>query len=87
MKLKYTFDVVTIAGEIIAVPLDSTGKFNGVININETMKDIMDLLVEDRTEEELTIAMMQKYENISQEELESSIHKICCKLKNEGILV
>lgn len=87
MKLKYEFDIVTVADEIIAVPLDTAGKFNGVININETMKDIMDFLVEDRTEEELTLAMMQKYKDVSQEELKTSIHRICLKLKNEGILV
>lgn len=86
MKLKYKFDIATIADEIIAVPLDTAGEFNGVIHINDTMKDIMELLIEDKTEEELTMAMMQKYTNVTKEEMAASIHKICIGLKNEGIL-
>lgn len=86
MKLRYKLDITAVEDEIIAVPLDTAGKFNGVITINETMKDILELLAEDITEEELTSAMMQKYKNVSWEEMQKTIHTICVDLKNEGIL-
>ena len=86
MKLRYKLDIATVADEIVAVPLEAAGRFNGVITINETMKDILELLAEDKTEEELTMAMMQKYKDVSKEEMQKSIHTICVDLKNEGIL-
>ncbi len=86
MKLKYKMSITTVVDEIIAVPLDSAGKFDGVIKINETMKDILDFLSEDRTEEELVALMLNKYNNISQSDMKEKIHEICVGLKNEGLL-
>ena len=86
MKLKYKLMITTIADETVAIPLDIEGGFNGVITINETMKDILELLAVDRDEDELTMAMMQKYKNVSQEEMKKAVHNICVDLKKEGIL-
>ena len=86
MKLKYKLMITTIADETVAIPLDIEGGFNGVITINETMKDILELLAVDRDEDELTTAMMQRYKNVSQEEMKEAVHNICVDLKKEGIL-
>ena len=86
MKLKYKLMITTIADETVAIPLDIEGGFNGVITINETMKDILELLAVDRDEDELTTAMMQRYKNVSQEEMKKAVHNICVDLKKEGIL-
>ena len=86
MKLKYKLVITDVAGETVAVPLDIEGGFNGAITINETMKDILELLAVDRDEDELTMAMMQKYKNVSQEEMKKAVHNICVDLKKEGIL-
>ena len=86
MKLKYKLVITTVAGETVAVPLDTEGGFNGAITINETMKDILELLAVDRDEDELVTAMMQKYKNVSQEEMKKAVHNICVDLKKEGIL-
>lgn len=86
MRLRYDFDIATVADEMVLVPIDIDGRFNGVITINETMKDIIELLTVDRSEKELTVAMMQKYKNVTHEEMEKSIHTICVDLKNEGLL-
>ena len=87
MRLKYEFTITTVGDEIIAVPIGSTGQFDGVLTINETMKDLIELLAEDRTEEELINAMLEKYNHVSKNDLETKIHEICVGLKNEGILV
>lgn len=86
MKLKYKFTITTVMDEIVAVPIDSGIQLNGVITINETMKDIMELLAEDRTENELVNAMLNKYKNVTADEMKTVIHDVCMKLKNEGIL-
>ena len=86
MKLNSEFTITTVMDEIIAIPVGNGIQLNGVLTINETMKDIMELLTEDRTEEELTMAMMGKYKNVTIDEMKSAVHDICLKLKNEGIL-
>ena len=86
MKLKCKYSITEVVDEIIAVPVDSDSRFNGVITINETMKDIMELLSEDITEEELVREMLNRYKNVTPEEMETAIHELCCNLKNEGIL-
>ena len=86
MKLKFKFTTTSVMDEIVAVPIDSGDQFNGVLTINETMKDIMELLVEDRTEDELTKILMNKYTNVSSDEMKAAVHDVCMKLKNEGIL-
>lgn len=86
MKLKHRFSITTVMDEIIAVPVDSDSQFNGVLAINETMKDIMELLSEDITEEALVREMMEMYKDVTWEEMETAIHEVCCNLRNEGIL-
>ena len=86
MKLKYKISITNVADEIIAVPLESTDEFDGVLTINETMKEIIELLEEERTEEELISLMKEKYEDASSEVLAKDIHEICIGLKNEGLL-
>ena len=86
MKLKYQFTITTVADEIVAVPDESASQFNGVITMNETMKDIMELLAENKSEEELVEAMMGLYKGVTREEMKTAIHEISIKLKDEGIL-
>ena len=86
MKLKYKLSFTKFADELVAVPLDCGGQFDGVLEINETMKDILELLEVDRTEEELTEIMMEKYKNVQQKTVEEEIHRICVGLKKEGLL-
>lgn len=87
MKLKYQFVITTAADEMIAVPIESFGQFDGVITVNETMKDIIELLAVERTEDDLVDEMFEKYKGISREELKNSIHEICVGLKNEGLII
>ena len=86
MKLKYQFVITSVADEVFAVPIESNGEFNGVIAINETMKDIIELLAVDRTEENLAIAMLEKYKNVTEKEMKTSIHETCVRLKNDNLL-
>ena len=86
MKLKYKFIITTVIDETIAVPVDGNGQLNGVITMNESMKDIMELLGDDITEEELIREMLTKYKNVTPEEMGTAIHEVCCNLKNKGIL-
>ncbi len=86
MKLKHKFTITSVMDDIIAVPVDGDGQFTGVITMNESMKDIMELLGDDITEEELIREMLTKYKNVTPEEMGTAIHEVCCSLKSKGIL-
>ena len=85
MKLNYHFETVTIGDKLQMIPVGSKG-FNGVLTVNKTMKEIMDLLVEARTEDEIVTAMLEKYEGVSQEEMAATVHDVCTGLREEGLL-
>ena len=85
MKLKYHFENVTIGDSLQMIPVGSK-TFNGVITVNETMKDIMDLLVEEHTEDEVVSAMLEQYDGVTREEMLDSVRKICADLRKEGLL-
>ena len=85
MKLKYHFESVIIGDSLQMIPVGCKD-FNGVITVNETMKDIMDLLAEERTEDEVVSAMLEQYDDVSQEEMTATVRRICADLQKEGLL-
>ena len=85
MKLKYHFETVTIGDSLQLVPV-GCDTFNGVITANETMKDIMDLLTEDRTESEVVSAMLELYSDVTQGEMTLTVRQVCTDLRKEGLL-
>ena len=85
MKLKYQFETVTIGNSLQMIPV-GCDIFNGVVTVNESMKDIMDLLVEEMTEEEVVSAMLDLYSDVTQDEMTLTIRKVCADLRKEGLL-
>lgn len=85
MKLKYHFETVTIGDKLQMIPVGSKD-FNGVITVNETMKDIMVLLEDERTEDEVVSAMLDQYDGVSREEMTSTVRDVCAGLRKEGFL-
>ena len=85
MKLKYHFETVTIGDKLQMVPVGNR-TFNGVLTVNETMKSIMDLLTEERTEDEVVSGMLEQYAGVSHEEMTSIVHEVCAGLRKEALL-
>ena len=85
MKLKYHFETIMIEDAIRMIPVGSKD-FDGIITVNETMKDIMDLLAEERTESEIVSAMLERYEDVSREEMTTAVQDICASLRKEDLL-
>ena len=85
MKLKYHFETIIIENTIRMIPVGSED-FDGVVTVNETMKDIMDLLEEERTEEEVVSAMMEFYSGVSRDKMALNVRKVCDDLRKDGLL-
>ena len=66
MKLRYVFENVDMGNEIISVPVgDGANNVHGVNKLNKEGKEILELLKEDITEQQIVKKLTEKYENDS----------------------
>lgn len=87
MKLKYTFAVQKVTDFWAAVPVGQDSmNYNGVISLNETARDMMELLREDITEEELVQKMKELYD-VDEATLRQHVHEFIGKLQEAKVLV
>ena len=64
MKLKYEFETVDMGDEIIMVPIgQSTEQIHGVIRLNKEGREILDLLTNIISEDEVVDQLTCKYDN------------------------
>lgn len=86
MKLKYSFDSVNMGDEIIAVPVgDGAEEMHGVVKLNQSGNEIMELLKEDTTEENIINILASRYEN-NRKEIKEHVHLVLNKLRDAGII-
>lgn len=64
MKMKCTFEPVDMGSEIIAVPVgNGADQAHGVLKLNKTGLEIVDMLGKDTTIEEIVSKLTSKYNN------------------------
>ncbi|MBO4733834.1 MAG: PqqD family protein [Clostridia bacterium] len=87
MRLKCKFVINTIAGETVAVPVGDQNALKGYIRLNETGKDIFELLEKETEREKIIADMMIKYPDATQAEICESVDGIIEKLSAAELLV
>lgn len=86
MKLKYNFAVQKVTDFWAAVPVGRDARiYKGVISLNETARDMMELLREDITEDQLVAKMQQEYD-IDEPTLRQHVKDFIAKLQEAGVL-
>lgn len=76
-----------IAGECILVPTGAAAaKLNGIISLNGSGRYLWELLREERTEAELTEALLAEYE-VDRETAERDVRSFVGRLREAGALV
>ena len=86
MKLKYHFEKMEMDREILMVPVgDGADRFHGILKVNETAADILQVLEKDTTEEQIVDALYEKYE-ISREDLAAVVQKQVRELAEAGLI-
>lgn len=86
MKLVYEFVVQAVADDYIAVTVgEDIDKFGGLIRLNKTGADIMNLLRQETTEEEIAAALKEKYVS-GDEIIEKAVHDFVQMLIKEGLV-
>ena len=62
MKLKYEFVITQIDEQSVAIPVgEASEEFNGIIRLNDTAKEIIEMLCEDTSLEEIVNSLYEKY--------------------------
>lgn len=83
MKLKSTF-VTHDTGDGLLM-ISAGGEFNGMVRSNSTAKDIINMLAENTTEENIIDAMLEKYD-ATREQIEGDVKSVLATLKKIGAL-
>lgn len=87
MKLKYKFTIQQVTDFWAAVPVEEdASRYRGVISLNETSKDMMELLANDITLEVL-LSTIQKMYNVAPERLRADVEVFLQQLRDEDILL
>ncbi len=88
MKLKHEFIITEIDTQFAAIPVeDAVECFNGIIHLNQTAKDIIELLAEEISFEGILDALSKKYTENSREEIQMHVTQFVEKLKEENLLI
>lgn len=86
MKLKYKFVVREIDGRAVAVAVGKdNSRFRGMIKLNSTGRFIFEKLFEDRTAEDIAVALSDEYA-VSAEDALAEVTEFADKLRNGGLL-
>ncbi len=86
MKLKCSFEMVNIDDEIIAVPCGKgADKITGVLKMNKEGGEILGLLQNDISEEEIIEKIVSKYDN-DIETISKYVRSFVYKLKKDNLI-
>lgn len=86
MKLKYTFAINEVAGQMIAVPVDCEFGEQSIIKTNNTGAYILNLLKTDISLQEILDNIKENFEVDNETELENWVSEFIKALENAGVL-
>lgn len=84
MKLKNEFIVHNVGDETLLVPT-AGASFHGLVQGNKTVDTILNCLMEDTTEEQILIALKEKYEG-NEADMRADIADVIAKLRSIGAI-
>lgn len=86
MKLKSGIVIEKTGDEYVAVATGEAAKsFNGIIRNNKTANFIFEQLKEEKTEDELVEALLERYD-VSREKAQSDVHALVVKIREAGLI-
>ena len=87
MKLAVEMAVMELDGEISAVAVGGdSAKFHGMLRLNETAADIIRMLADDTTFEQMHQALCEAYTDSAPDEVAELLSSFLAQLKAEGLL-
>lgn len=87
MRLAVKLMIRTIADEIVAIPVGTSGNaFSGILGLNEVGKDLIELLAEEQTEDTLVSALLEQYD-VDSETARADVREVLENLRSAGLLM
>lgn len=87
MKLKYTFAINEVAGQMVAVPIDCEDGEQSIIKTNQTGAYILNLLKTNISYEEILTNIKENFEVEDNCNLENWVCEFLTTIKNAGVLI
>lgn len=88
MKLKYDFAVQKVTDFWAAVPVGKDAlKCDNVVSLNETARDMFNLLRNDITEDQLVQQMLQEYKGVDETQLRADAQAFIQRLQEADLLL
>lgn len=86
MKLKYEFVTTSMGDEITAVPVGDSA-FHGIVRLNAVGAEILELLKEDTTPEQVHRCLKERYPDSTDQEIGENLVAFLNYLLREGLLI
>ncbi len=87
MKLKYEFIINQVADNMVAVPVgDGMEQFGGFLKMNDIGAEILEILKNDVTAEEIAQELLKKHPESNMEEALETVTEFTNTLKENGII-
>ena len=87
MKLALEMAVMDMGDEVTAVAVgEDSAKFRGMLRLNSTAADIVRLLANDITQEQLEETLRRKYDESAPAEVHEFVNEFLEQLRREGLL-
>lgn len=86
MKLNYSFELMEMDDEVVAVPVgDNAGKLHGIVKLNATGAEILKMLQEEKSESEIVEELGKKYDS-SPEEIKEFVSVFLKQMTDAGLI-
>lgn len=86
MKIKSGLISHQVGEQYVTVTSEESGKaFNGILRSNKIVVDILSMLEQEISEEELVDQLYDRYD-ARREQISSDVHKIIAKIREVGLL-
>lgn len=86
MKLKYTFEIMEMDDQVVAVPVgDNADGFRGILKLNQTAAEILNLLMNEKSIDEIKEELAKKYSS-DIGEIDKAVDDFIANLIKENIL-
>ena len=87
MKLLYNFEIMDMGDKFVAVPVgEGASKFHGMIRMNQDAAEMLQLIQEHRSPEDVLKELMQRYPDAEKDDLDLALCNFLNQLIVEGIL-
>lgn len=86
MKLKGDYTLTGLGEEYVAVPLNDTNGFHGIVKLNKSGSEVFQALSEGLDENQAKQRLMEKYQGLDEITAKKAVAIVINKLSEAGLL-